>query len=86
MLKTYKAVLRGDHIEWVDRPPHAGKPVPVHVTLLDEADAEPSASRGHDMARALGLLAESGGLAGISDAGSWQREIRRDRTLPERRD
>jgi hypothetical protein len=40
MLRTYKAVLVGNRIEWQDTPPASSadnQPIPVHVTILDEA-------------------------------------------------
>jgi hypothetical protein len=83
MLRTYKAVLRGNHVEWVDAPPVPTRPTPVHITLLEES-AEPPRARGQEMARALEALAQSGGLSSIPDPMSWQREQRQERTLPGR--
>jgi hypothetical protein len=82
MLRTYKAVLRGDRVEWIDTPPEPTCPTPVHITLLEEGP-EPVASRGAEMGRILEELARGGGLSGI-DPLDWQREVRRDRTLPGR--
>jgi hypothetical protein len=84
MLRTYKAVLRGDRIEWIDAPPRGQRPVPVHVTLLEDEAASPAAVRGQQMARALQALADAGGLTGIPDPRAWQREVRRERPLPGR--
>jgi len=81
MLRTYKAVLRGNRVEWIDTPPAPTRPTPVHITLLDES-AEPA--RGQEMARVLEALAQGGGLSGIPDPVSWQREQRQERTLPGR--
>jgi hypothetical protein len=83
MARTYKAILRGDRIEWVDAPPAAVQPTPVQVTVMDEA-AEIPERRGHEMAQALEALAKTGGLSDISDPVEWQRELRRDRSLPGR--
>lgn len=88
MLNTYKAVLKGDRLEWSDDVPEqlvAGQPVPVHVTILDETmlpSEQPT--RGQQMAAALERLAAKGGLADIADPVTWQREMRQDRTLPGR--
>lgn len=83
MLRTYKAVLRGNRIEWIDAPPAPTRPTPVHITLLEES-AEPIRPRGQEMARVLEALAQGGGLSGIADPMSWQREQRQERMLPGR--
>ena len=85
MLRTYKAVLRGDHVEWIDDPPTPPRPVPVHITLLEDI-AENPVSRGQEMARLLEAMAQAGGLSGIPDPLAWQRETRQDRPLPGRED
>lgn len=82
MLRTYKALLRGDRVEWIGPPPEPTRATPVHITLLDESP-QPIASRGAEMGRILESLAQGGGLAGI-DPVHWQREVRQDRTLPGR--
>lgn len=75
MLKTYKAVLWGDRVEWIDTAPSASDGVPVHLTVLEET-SEPSPSRGKEMARALEALARAGGVTSIPDPASWERDIR----------
>lgn len=88
MLKTYKAMLNGDRLEWSDEAPElvvVGHPVPVHVTILDEALLRSQRqARGQQMAAALERLATKDGLASIPDPVIWQREMREDRSLPER--
>ena len=88
MLSTYKAVLKGDTLEWSDERPElavAGQPVPVHVTILDDSLLRAQQhARGQRMAAALERLAAKGGLAHIADPVMWQRETRQDRSLPER--
>lgn len=91
MLPTYKAILRGDHLEWQgDRPePSAiGPEVEVHVTLLrSPAPPESEAERGRKMREALERIAARGTLAAlIPDPVAWQREIRKDRPLLGRED
>jgi hypothetical protein len=82
MLRTYKAVLTGNQIEWVDSPPPSQQSMPVHVTVLQEEEAQAPIVRGPGMARALEEIAKAGGLSSISDPAEWQRELRRDRPLP----
>lgn len=79
MPNTYKAILRGDHVEWIDRPPRHAGPTTVHITLLEEALAPAS---GDVMADALEALANAGGISSIANPIRWQREQRQDRPLP----
>ncbi len=81
MLQTYKAILRGDHIEWLEQPPENPDPVQVHITFLEEAP-EAVVERGRVMADALAALAGRGSFAQISDPMAWQRETRSERNLP----
>ena len=83
---TYRAILRGDRLEWHgEAPPElAGDcALPVDVTLLS---AEPmrAAHAGERMAAALEKLAASQAVTSIEDPAAWQREVRRDRPLPGR--
>lgn len=80
MLRTYKAILRGDRIEWVDAAPDPTPATPVHITLLEAADPATRQERGQAMAAALAALADSGAFADISDPVAWQRESRSDRS------
>lgn len=88
MLRTYKAVLHGDVVEWSDEVPDltaTGHAIPVYVTILDEAmyPALPSAG-GQQMAAALERLATAHAVGSIPDPVSWQREMRQERDLPGR--
>ncbi|HEV2349367.1 MAG TPA: hypothetical protein VG028_05905 [Terriglobia bacterium] len=82
MLNTYKAVLQGNRLEWVEEIPEhlAGdQPVAVSVTILE---AHPS--QGQRMAEALEALARLNSLTHISDPAAWEREGRKDRSLIDR--
>lgn len=83
MLPTYKAILRDDHVEWIDSPPDRSRATPVHITLLEEGTSVPD--RGKAMAEALEKLAQSGAFSDIEDPVAWQREIRKDRPLSGRK-
>lgn len=85
MLRTYRAVLRDNRVEWIDTPPAPTRATPVHITLLEES-AEPPQARGQEMAGALEALAQGGGLSSIPDPVRWQRERRQERTLIDRVD
>jgi hypothetical protein len=90
MLRTYKAILRGNRLEWrgsVRQYLPIDRPVAVQVTILDEPLIEVNASekgQGARMAAALEQLAKTQALAEINDAASWEREARQERELPGR--
>lgn len=86
MLKTYKAILRGNQLEWQESVAELTtltKPIPVHVTILHEIVPETINTQGQEMAAALEKLA---GLPQrtILDPLAWEREARRERELPNR--
>jgi hypothetical protein len=84
MSRTYKAILHGDHVEWLDERPEQPQPVTVHITPLEDTPPEPARERGRIMAEALAALASRGTFAAITDPVAWQRELRHERTLPAR--
>lgn len=86
MLRTYKARLKDNRVEWIDEIPDQQTPVQVYVTVLEEKSARAIPSRGHMMAESLKQLGRIGAFSDISDAETWQRQIRRDRQLPIRND
>jgi len=85
MWRTYEAILRGSQLEWRETPPavDAEEPVAVHVTILEKSPGENGHS-GRQMAAALAQLAATGALGDVTDPSAWQREVRRERPLPER--
>jgi len=88
MLQTYKAVLRGDRLEWTGAAPgniDEVEGVEVYVTIVQDDGVVPSTvTDGKAMAEALGKLAASGAVLDISDPAAWQRDERQDRVLPGR--
>lgn len=86
MQAIYKAIVRGDRIEWDDDAPQeirTQQALRVSVTVLDQPTAGDD-TRGPRMAEVLERLAASGGVASINDPLQWQREQRQDRDLPGR--
>lgn len=85
---AYKAILRGDRLEWRDEAPpetDGDRAIQVVVTVSQEATQQGSPqSSGKKMAAALEQIANRGGVGSIEDPVTWQREIRRDRPLPSR--
>lgn len=85
MSETYRAILKGDRLEWTDSEPTDLNPEqPVQVTILDAPDHTDTTTQGQRMAKALEGIAASDGLSQIQDPVEWQREIRKDRPLPGR--
>ena len=79
MLNTYKAILKGDHLEWNGEIPEEVRQdlsVVVLVTILEE-----KSQRGRRMAEALEKLALADTLKDVPDPAAWEREIRQDRQL-----
>lgn len=88
MLPTYKAILRGNYLEWrgnVSEHVPLDRAVAVYVTILDEPVIDTAVgNQGQRMAAALEQLAEMHALPDIGDPLVWEREMRRDRELPGR--
>lgn len=86
MLQTYRALLKGNQLEWLGDMPQelqGEEAVTVQVIILDEPAAS-RAARGRKMAEALRALAAINAFADIDDPVAWQREMREDRALPGR--
>jgi len=85
MLRTFKAVLKQNNLEWIDRSPEIGdRSINVEVTILEEYSSLDSESRGQKMAQVLEKLAAGNAFCQVSDPVEWQREVRQDRSLPDR--
>jgi len=88
MLNTYKALLKGNQLEWAEDKPVHLKPedtVAVYITILDESVALAGTSeQGQKMAAILEQLAAIQALSDITDPVAWERETRQDRPLPGR--
>lgn len=86
MKQTYRAVLKGNRLEWIGKAPDypEDQPMNVEVTIVTEGYPSEEISRGPQMATILEQLAETGVFSEITDPVSWQREIRKDRVLPGR--
>jgi hypothetical protein len=84
-MQTYRAILKGDRLEWTDSEPTDLNPEqPVQVTILDASDHTDTTTQGRGMAQALENIAKADAFSEILDPVEWQREIRKDRPLPGR--
>jgi hypothetical protein len=87
MRQTYKAILRGNQLEWRGTPPAVlvhEQPIAVQVTLLKEPVQPSDIQPGQQMAAILEQLAAIHAFPDLTDPLSWERDIRQDRPLPER--
>jgi hypothetical protein len=84
MLRTYKAILHDNQVEWLEQPPEKSGAVQVYITVLEERAPELLPQRGRVMAETLAELARRGTFAEITDPVAWQRELRSERALPDR--
>lgn len=83
MRDSYRAILKGDRLEWQEgRPSTDDQAVAVRVTLL--ADTPQHAMQGTRMAEALEQLAASQAFAELDDPAAWERHLREERELPSR--
>ncbi len=88
MLHTFRAILKGNLLEWqedVNRWLQGDRAIQVLVTLLSESPTATTQNRGQRMASVLEQLAQANAFAGV-DPVVWQQDIRRDRELPGRSD
>jgi hypothetical protein len=85
-MRTYRALLHGDRLEWLEDAPESrtDAPLRVHVTVLEQQPPVEGHTRGHAMAAILEQLAERRTFSAITDPVRWQRELRQDRVLPGR--
>ena len=85
-MRTYRALLHGDRLEWLEEAPESQTETPlrVHVTVLEQESPAEVHARGHAMAAILEKLAECRTFSTIKDPVKWQRELRQDRVLPGR--
>jgi hypothetical protein len=84
-MQTYRAILKGNRLEWTDaEPTDLNAEQPVEVTIVNPQDPSGALARGRRMAQALERLAATNALEHIKDPVAWQRELRKDRPLPNR--
>jgi len=87
MLEKYRAIIHGNKIEWEGDAPKAlakNATIEVDVTVVSKNPVLKKPD-GKKMAAALEKIAASGGVDSIGDPLKWQRNIRKDRALPERK-
>lgn len=89
MLEKYRATIQGNTVIWDGEEPAAidqGRQLKVEITVVSDNGGLPVPD-GDRMANALERLASLPsdiGLRSITDPVEWQRESRKDRTLPGR--
>ena len=84
MLRTYNAVLTGNHLEWTeDTPELSDRRQEVYVTFLEKKPESNQKIRGEKMAKALEKLSELKAFTN-AEPKTWQQAVRQDRPLPNR--
>jgi hypothetical protein len=78
--QTYRAILQGAQITWLDTPPDLPPGTEVYIAV---AQPTSKASRGQAMAAALEKLAQLNPFDNV-DPVAWQRETRQENPLPGR--
>ena len=86
MKRAYKAILRGDHVRWLNGAPDEKGPLLVEVTVTKELDPDEEAVLSKSVFELFQELADMDAFSEIEDPVAWQREIRKDRPLPFRDD
>ena len=77
-------LLRKDKVEWLEEIPVMDGPVPTYIVVLDNLDVHHPDNSGAIAVAMLEILADKKAFDEIEDPAAWQREIRKDRTLPGR--
>ena len=85
-MRSYRALLRGDRLEWLGEAPESqtDAPLSVQVSIIEPEPISEEHTRGLAMAALLEKLAKRGTFSAISEPIQWQRELRQDRALPGR--
>ena len=85
-MRMYRALLRGDRLEWLGEAPESQTDTPlcVQVIILEQEPLSTEHARGPAMAALLEKLAERNTFSAITDPVRWERELRQDRVLPGR--
>lgn len=84
MSHSYRAILTGDQLDWVDTPPRTDRPLPVDVIVQDRPGIGVARSDGARMAAVLEELVDATVYGQVRDPARWQRMVREDRPLPGR--
>ena len=84
MKRAYKAILHGDKVEWLNGAPDTDEPLQVEITVDVDGTGDLIEEELSPVSHLFQELADMGAFAEIDDPVAWQREIRRDRPLPDR--
>ncbi len=84
MLGMYRAIINGNEITWLDKPPTPLNGVEASITLVHEEASLSRDERRRALAEILAHLAESNPFGDIQDPVAWQATLREDRSLPQR--
>ena len=84
MARSYKTILNGDRVEWIDGPPETNERTLAHIIVLEKTQRPPPQTGAKTAGELLRTLADMGAFSGITDPVAWQHEQRKGRPLPHR--
>ncbi|MGD1853903.1 MAG: hypothetical protein ACFB2W_06575 [Leptolyngbyaceae cyanobacterium] len=83
MLLTYRAILKGSQVIWLESPPHLSEETEVCITILSPNPQAVTPQQRQAMADSLGRLANLN-ISSDLEPSQLQRDIRQDHSLPNR--
>ncbi len=89
MSQTYKAIIRGNQVEWLNGAPNLDDDLRVDITIPEQKSSRAGISdeeRRRSLLDTLNKLVASGVAEKFGDPIEFQREARKDRPLPGRED
>ena len=81
MKRAYKAIIQGDHVQWLNGAPDEEGPLLVEITVTGEISSDEDDELLKPVSQYFQALADMGTFADIEDPVAWQREQRKDRPL-----
>jgi hypothetical protein len=85
MAQTFRAILKGDRVEWLGAAPETNGGVAVEITVVPQPSPANDPARGRRILETLNEIAARGTAAqAFGDPLEYQREVRKDRPLPGR--
>jgi len=78
-MRTYRAILRGNRVEWRGDEPNPQQSLEVDITVLEQPHTPEENQQKNERIASLQQLAEKGGISNMTDASEWQRKERQDR-------
>ena len=81
MLRTYKAIIRNNYVEWdtdIHEILNSDSPVSVYITILDEPKPDNNVERGKYMVSALNTLVKIKAFDNVDNPAQFIQEMRQE--------